>query len=107
MQLKDVAYKVEKSMQNQYGGYKNAKIELVIEVKEEYSKPEADIKANIKYFEDILATELRKAVEEYRTLGEIYEHKGRVISAICKIMPLKEFAEKHDIKLPKKRTSKI
>jgi len=107
MRLKDFPPKLVKSIQKHYGGYKNAKIELGIEVKGEYSKPEAAIKANIKYSEDILATELRKAVEEYRTLGEIYEHKGRVISAICKIMPLKEFAEKHDIKLPKKRTSKI
>src|SRR5699024_10623910 len=52
-------------------------------------------------------TELRKAVEEYRTLGEIYEHKRRIISAINKITTLKEFAEKHDIKLPKKKPHKI
>lgn len=107
MRLKDFPPKLVKSIQKHYGGYKNAKIELGIEVKGEYSKPEAAIKANIKYSEDVLATELRKAVEEYKTLGEIYEHKGRIISAICRRMPLKEFAEKHDIKLPKKQTHKI
>src|SRR5699024_10482109 len=105
--LKDFPPKLVKSIQKHYGGYKNAKIELGIEVKGEYSKPEAAIKANNKYSEDILANELRKAVEEYKTLGEIYEHKGRVISAICKIRPLKEFAEKHYIKLPKKRNHKV
>src|SRR5690625_1123013 len=48
MRLKDFPPKLVKSIQKHYGGYKNAKIELGIEVKGEYSKPEAAIKANIK-----------------------------------------------------------
>lgn len=107
MRLKDFPPKLVKSIQKHYGGYKKAKIELGIEVKGDYSKPEAAIKANTKYSEDTLETELRKAVEEYDTLGEIYEHRRWLISAIRRIMPLKEFAEKHGIKLPKKRTNKI
>lgn len=107
MRLKDFPPKLVKSIRKHYGGYKKAKKELKIEVKGEHPKPEAAIKAITKYPEDILETELRKAVEEYKTLGEIYEHKGHIVSAIYKIMTLKEFAEKHDIKLPKKKPHKI
>ena len=107
MRLKDFPPKLVKSIQKHYGGYKNAKIELGIEVKGEYSKPMSAIKANTKYTEDNLKIELRKAVEEYKTLGEIYENKRRIITAISKMMPLKEFAEKHNIELPKKRNYKV
>src|SRR5690625_5374201 len=75
MRLKDFPPKLVKSIQKHYGGYKNAKIVIGIAVKGEYSKPEAAIKANIKYSEDILATELRKAVEVSRTVDEVNEHK--------------------------------
>src|SRR5690625_329489 len=107
MRITDFTPKLVRSIKRHYGGYKKAKKELKIEVKREHPKHEAAIKANTKYPEDILETELRKAVEEYKTLGEIYEHKGHIVSAIYKIMTLKEFAEKHDIKLPKKKPHKI
>src|SRR5690625_108243 len=107
MRLKDFPPELVKSIQKHYEGYKKAKDELGIVVKGDHPKPTAAIESNTLYTEKILETELRKAVEEYKTLGEVYEHKRRIIYAINKISTLKEFAEKHDIKLPKKKPHKI
>lgn len=106
MRLKDFSPKLVRSIQRHYGGYKKAKKELGVVVKGNYHKPVSAIKANTKYTEDFLESELRKAVEEYKTMRGLYKNKRRIISAIYKIMPLKEFAEKYNIDLPKKQDYK-
>ena len=106
MRLKEFPPKLVRSIQKHYGGYKKAKKELGVVVKGNYHKPVSAIKANTKYTEDFLESELRKAAEEYETMGDLYKNKRRIISAIYNIMPLKEFAEKYNIDLPKKQNYK-